>query len=1265
MSSTERRIFHIGGLNLQPGRRRNNDQRPRHQGRVQTLIDPRGLTPRIALDHGNPLWVQEGAASHTHYRYDEAGRLLERIDARGHTTRYAYDNARRLIQVTHPDGATLHLAYDEAGQLHQRVLPNGDTSLFLSVAGRLEAVEFNAGDAIRFTYDQSGRLASVTEPGCVTTCGYGAQGRLQRVERTIDQMQFRYDYDATGQLCALHLPNHTTIELSALPTPHPAPVVIGEPVRDANGNVMACDGSEFCYDDPEALWARLLEARHPQYGRTRYQYDPAGNRTARLRPDGMTCYTYDNRSRLTRIVHPDGSITHLEYNANGNLIRKLHDQTTWRYTYNGRQQLVRIDRNGQLVARYRYDFQGRRIWRQVGETIVLYHYDETNRLIALTHPDGAPVVVFTQSRRQTVAHCFQAGSIVQSCSLHVDHLGSTRQITNSTGEIVWQGEYTPFGRLRGAPPAFPCPLFAGQLWDAESGFYYCISRYYDPAVGRFITPDPWTHGPDDPRLVGQHEAGPTPVLWLTRPGLTHPYVYCLNNPLTHRDPAGLSVGLTILRTILAIFWSIPWTIFGFALALVDALLQFAILGALYLPRFALDRTSSGRIDSAALLKIGGLFNFQFAWANVIFAQRGDFDALDDTKQQHIIPTEAHRTPRQLRTEKRAYFDYLLRHTVLANYFGPIWPPVYLFGGFIPFRKDAVRESGYSPIDDPVLTIAPEKVYSRTDSFLIAIGGKKPYTVQLSDATAGALTPFVDQPAFSEARFQPQYVPGEHTITLRDANNADDTREIKIVEIEVDDIELRAPTHLLVDKLSNPPRPVLRLVNREAGTVEFKIDPDEGATFFEVFEPDPNDPAARALDLSRTNGTGDTQVTITPHSRPGPIGRFMELDPAFQATLDLGVISPDLRQQLQANGVRLSLGPTLVVRNAGLSWQVLDGVQNYVIRRVDPFVYNARGYRLFTLFSLFIPDLNNNNLTAELRGVFEAQRVALAPAAVLSTQQAGSQWRIVDGAQTYTIRGQHRLSVFEQFANNSPLEYTVRIKSWDDNGIVLKTMQVRSLGMINVTLQAHIVRDDSGNRPAADDALLDRLRRRINEVWRQAGIQFFWRAERQFIDEEDFLVIRVGHPTLPSEYPDMFRWRPTPPGPWPVAAHTDHNDQDKNAIHVYFINDLDQPAGGKKILAFVPFLGNNAVVMPKIADADDLAHELGHTLGLPHPDEILPASPEADKRVMFSLSADFPGQRFLIANHEPAREGPGRLAPGDPSSDETRHARGAATSHMGP
>jgi len=44
----------------------------------------------------------------------------------------------------------------------------------------------------------------------------------------------------------------------------------------------------------------------------------------------------------------------------------------------------------------------------------------------------------------------------------------------------------------GSNPSLENPFrFTGREWDAESGLYYYRLRYYDPAVGRFISRDPF------------------------------------------------------------------------------------------------------------------------------------------------------------------------------------------------------------------------------------------------------------------------------------------------------------------------------------------------------------------------------------------------------------------------------------------------------------------------------------------------------------------------------------------------------------------------------------------------------------------------------------------------------------------------------------------------------------------------------------------------------------------------------------------------------
>jgi RHS repeat-associated protein len=61
-------------------------------------------------------------------------------------------------------------------------------------------------------------------------------------------------------------------------------------------------------------------------------------------------------------------------------------------------------------------------------------------------------------------------------------------------------------------------LFTGQRLDG-TGLYYYNARYYDPSIGRFISPDTIVPHPANPQSFNR-------------------YSYCLNNPLTYIDPSG-------------------------------------------------------------------------------------------------------------------------------------------------------------------------------------------------------------------------------------------------------------------------------------------------------------------------------------------------------------------------------------------------------------------------------------------------------------------------------------------------------------------------------------------------------------------------------------------------------------------------------------------------------------------------------------------------------------------------------------------------------
>ena len=64
--------------------------------------------------------------------------------------------------------------------------------------------------------------------------------------------------------------------------------------------------------------------------------------------------------------------------------------------------------------------------------------------------------------------------------------------------------------------------YRGYYYDIESGLYYLMSRYYDPQIGQFISPD--TQNYLDPQTIGGVDL----------------YAYCGNNPVMRVDSKGTS-----------------------------------------------------------------------------------------------------------------------------------------------------------------------------------------------------------------------------------------------------------------------------------------------------------------------------------------------------------------------------------------------------------------------------------------------------------------------------------------------------------------------------------------------------------------------------------------------------------------------------------------------------------------------------------------------------------------------------------------------------
>ena len=75
---------------------------------------------------------------------------------------------------------------------------------------------------------------------------------------------------------------------------------------------------------------------------------------------------------------------------------------------------------------------------------------------------------------------------------HQDGLGSVAALSDDNGTMTDVYTYGPYGETAnttGSPYRF-----TGRRLDSETGLYYYRARYYSPAQGRFLSPDPIGYG---------------------------------------------------------------------------------------------------------------------------------------------------------------------------------------------------------------------------------------------------------------------------------------------------------------------------------------------------------------------------------------------------------------------------------------------------------------------------------------------------------------------------------------------------------------------------------------------------------------------------------------------------------------------------------------------------------------------------------------------------------------------------------------------------
>jgi len=102
--------------------------------------------------------------------------------------------------------------------------------------------------------------------------------------------------------------------------------------------------------------------------------------------------------------------------------------------------------------------------------------------------------------------------------LIADHLSSTSLTVDASGNLLSSLKYTAFGELRSGTAATDY-LYTGQRQEAEIGLYFYVSRFFDPSLGRFVSPDSIVPGAGNTQAYDR-------------------YAYANNSPIIYIDPTG-------------------------------------------------------------------------------------------------------------------------------------------------------------------------------------------------------------------------------------------------------------------------------------------------------------------------------------------------------------------------------------------------------------------------------------------------------------------------------------------------------------------------------------------------------------------------------------------------------------------------------------------------------------------------------------------------------------------------------------------------------
>ncbi|MBW1982021.1 MAG: hypothetical protein JRJ12_12455 [Deltaproteobacteria bacterium] len=485
-------------------------------GALRTLIDADGNKYRFKYYKGMiaELIFPDGTSERT--EIDRSKRIVEKKDRQGQTVKFERDKLGRIVLQDFEDGQS-RWEYNQWGQLVNVCNEYTAYQVKYNRFGDTEEIKDKKGRTIRYRYNNKGQRTEMIDPeGKRTSYEYDRRGFLTRITGPGGET-YSFEHDIIGRLLKKKYPNGITATFSYDRRGLLSRIVVvdsqGKAVyflqltRDLSGKITQARDNEGAWRYEYDLGGRLVQVDGPNDYKELFIYDNAGNRISHHLNRRKKFSEYGSLNELLN----DGTLEYC-YNKNGQL-ESRSDGTT--YEYNPLGQLIRVKTAAGKVVRYLYDPFGRLAGREVDGNLTEYFYDKEDVIAEYNKGKAVPDLRYVHGPDIDEPLSFWMDGKLNIYILGVNN--DVKRIYDSNENIVQNYVMNPFGQnLREVSIGSNAYIFNARRWDADTGLYYFRARFFDPRIGRFISPDP-----------------------IRFRGGWNLYAYANNDPVNHTDRFGL------------------------------------------------------------------------------------------------------------------------------------------------------------------------------------------------------------------------------------------------------------------------------------------------------------------------------------------------------------------------------------------------------------------------------------------------------------------------------------------------------------------------------------------------------------------------------------------------------------------------------------------------------------------------------------------------------------------------------------------------------